>query len=65
MFGYIHHKPNIITTYTVTGDSLAQPNKSYYREYVEKGEVQYEDLTEHYKLLKGDDFGSNPLNFYY
>jgi len=60
-FGYIHHRPTLITTYVPTGDETAQPNKNYYREKVINGEVVYESLAEHYNRLTGSDYS----NYYY
>jgi hypothetical protein len=53
----------LITNFTQTSDTIALPNKQYYRELVENGEVVYESLSEHYNLLDGADYGR--LNYYY
>ena len=50
-FGYIYHRPNIIVNYTPTNDQQARPNKSYFKEYVEDGEVKYESLSNHYERI--------------
>lgn len=63
LIGYIQHRPVLITNYTRTTDTVALPNKQYFREYVEDGEVKYESLSEHYTLLNGKDYGD--LNCYY
>lgn len=44
-FGYIYHRPNIITTYTPTLDTTALPNKKYYKEEVKNGEVVYTQIS--------------------
>lgn len=55
-FGYIHHRPNIITNYTPTTDLYALPNKAYYKELVKNGEVIYEPLSDYYKQLTSTDY---------
>ena len=75
-FGYIHHRPNIIVNYTPVAnqsETMALPNKTYYKEYVENGEVKYEALSDHYeRLIKKHyldapnaplDFLTNPLYY--
>ena len=57
-FGYIHHRPNLITTYTVTSDTLAVPNKTYYKETIANGEIVYEPLSSHYKRLTQENYVS-------
>ena len=50
-FGYIYHKPNIITCFVETQDTIIQPNrdntgtKDYYRELINDGEVVYQKLN--------------------
>ena len=63
LIGYIQHRPVLITNFTKTADTIALPNKQYYRELVKNGEIVYESLSEHYDLLDGTDYGI--LNHYY
>lgn len=62
-FGYIYHKPILITNFTKTVDQQAVPNKIYYKEYVNNGEIDYEALSDHYNQVNGDWYSAH--NFYY
>ena len=63
LIGYVQHRPVLITNFTKTADTVALPNKQYYREYVKNGEVRYESLSEHYDLLDSTDYKN--LDYYY
>ena len=67
-FGYIYHRPNLITNYTPTTDLYALPNKIYYKESImeQKGEVTYIPLSDYYKRLGQNDYinaTNEPLYF--
>ena len=51
-FGYIYHRPNLITNFVLTTDEEAYPNKDYYIESVQNGEVIYTKVT---GLVAGDN----------
>ena len=55
-FGYIQHRPNLITTFVPTKDTVALPNKEYFREYIENGEVIYKSLSPGYRVVSKENY---------